>query len=350
MVRTLRRRLPAAVVVVPVRAKEVGGAFRTGEERFAATFGRSAGTEFHDGPGLCPTPDVVVLNAFDVAWHTDVQKTLIENVAPMLAYLDACVALPTPPKVVVVSSAYVQPPAPHAPLSGLMPMGCGLEAGLWYDGLVDGSLDWESLQSDVAGCHAHTLTNSYIFAKTLMEHLVIQRYGDRLPIAVVRPSNIGPSCDGEHGVTGTFGPQLFASICQTPYFRFWIEGGGVDVVPVCGVADVVVDAALALDGVGSTFHHATCGGAEAVRVAEFLAGVSSANRWCLPPALGPLCRVAQRCEGLVAGTQSAKKRKLVDTVYENYNYWAGNRWQFPAHVSAYKEQMLATLRLGNKAV
>ena len=311
--------MPSAVVGLPVRPKRVDGVDRTAEERYDDLFAASTNTELHTGPGLKGTPDTVLLNAFDVAWHTNVQQTLTENVQPMLAYLDECAQLPTPPNVVIVSSAYVQPPAPHPPVPGLVPMELASDVETWYQALLTGTLDWDSLHTDAAGCHDHTVTNSYIFAKSLMEHLVLARYGDSMPITIVRPSNIGPSCDGHHGVHGTFGPQLFASVLQTPYFRFLLAGGGVDVVPVCGVADVIVDAVL--NPGRSRFLFATCGNEAAISVQDFVHGVTvnPIQRVCFPPAASAVCATAQHAEVSAANLlHSPKIGAKLKSVYANY--------------------------------
>ena len=346
LVRTIQKRLPSAVTVLPVRPKRIDGVDYTAEERFDRLFGRLPRTELHTGKGLAGQPDTVVLNAFDVAWHTDVRKTLTENVQPMVEYLDECAQQPTPPNVVIVSSAYVQPPKPYRQLENeLMPMGLAASVETWYEGLLNGTLDWASLDTDDAGCHTHTLTNSYILAKTLMEHLVMARYGDSMPITIVRPSNIGPSADGQHGVDGTFGPQLFASILQTPYFRCFIEGGGVDIVPVCGVAETLVDAIQ--EPRSHRFVHATCGAAEAPSVREFLSNVpvKPVQRVCVPPLLKPMCAAAQWSEARGAAVLvSPNLGNKVQTVFDNYNYWTGHSWTFPASVKSSKIGMMRTLR------
>ena len=336
------------MLVLPVRPKRTKGVDWTAEDRFEALFGGLPGTQLHTGTGLAGTqPDTVVLTAFDVAWHTNVQHTLVENVQPMVAYLDECARMSTPPNVVIVSTAYVQPPAPHPQLGEfeLVPMGLATDVEKLYSDLLDGTLDWESLHTDAAGCHVHTLTNSYIFAKTLMEHLILARYGDIMPITIVRPSNIGPSRDGRHGVEGTFGPQLFASILQTSNFRFLLEGGGIDVVPVCGVANTIVDA------IQQPHHrrivYATCGSAEAPSVQDFSSGVSAIHvrRLCIPSRLRVLCIVAQQLEALAAAAiHSPKLGAKIQKVYDNYNYWTSHTWNFPPSVPSSKSDMISTLR------
>ena len=92
-----------------------------------------------------------------------------ESVAPIVRLLDMALALPDLRKIVLVSTAYVNPPYP-APISDQPPQ---LPGNPWtvYKDLRSGRLSWDDLHSD-SRFHRHSLTNTYIFGKTLLEHLI----------------------------------------------------------------------------------------------------------------------------------------------------------------------------------
>ena len=101
IVRALKAR--SCKIYAPIRAKKG----RSGRERCNALFG--ARVHWCDPLAKVPADaETVVLCAFDVAFHTDVQRVLQENVAPMFDLgIDAARH-----RVVFVSTAYVQPPLP----------------------------------------------------------------------------------------------------------------------------------------------------------------------------------------------------------------------------------------------
>ena len=178
-------------VVVPIRNK--GGA--TGPERFEQLFGGREGVVWADPAAPLPdTTEVVIMNAFDVAFHQDVQRVLRESVAPMLALAEQCVALKKRlgklQRVVVVSTAFVQPPLPYKRCDGpIVPFAGADDPWPLYHSILAGELTMDDLRKDPR-TNPHNTLNAYIFSKTLCEHL-LATYAD-LPIAIVRPSIIGP--------------------------------------------------------------------------------------------------------------------------------------------------------------
>ena len=192
-------------VDLPIRAKR--GA--TGEERFQKIYGDSKQPTKWADPAD-PIPDdaeCVVLNAFDVAFHKDVPKVLRESVAPTLALIEQCRELAKKgnlKKIVVVSTAYVQPPLPFnrcdAPIT---PFNGAADPWGTYKALLDGKIVWDDLVAH-PDVNPHNTQNAYIYSKTLMEHLIAS-YTDIPQVYIVRPSVIGPTSDGERGSPATPG-------------------------------------------------------------------------------------------------------------------------------------------------
>ena len=226
-------------VVVPIRNK--GG--ETGPERFEQLFGGREGAVWADPAAALPeTTEVVIMNAFDVAFHQDVQRVLRESVAPMLALAEECIALKKKlgklKRVVVVSTAFVQPPLPYKRCDGpIVPFGGAVDPWPLYYSLLKGEKTMEDLRKDPAN-NPHNCLNAYIYSKTLCEHL-LATYAD-LPIVIVRPSIIGPSSDGKRGSPRTPGCASI-DIMLSPLGRFMPSTGIADNIFVDDVAKRVVD-------------------------------------------------------------------------------------------------------------
>ena len=182
------------------------------------------------------------MNAFDVAFHQDVQRVLRESVAPMLALAEECIALKKKlgklKRVVVVSTAFVQPPLPYKRCDGpIVPFGGAVDPWPLYYSLLKGEKTMEDLRKDPAN-NPHNCLNAYIYSKTLCEHL-LATYAD-LPIVIVRPSIIGPSSDGKRGSPRTPGCASI-DIMLSPLGRFMPSTGIADNIFVDDVAKRVVD-------------------------------------------------------------------------------------------------------------
>ena len=212
-----------AEVLVPVRDK--GG--KTGQERFDALF--TGGRNPHEHTRWVapeePIPDdaeVVILNAFDVAFHKDIARVLRESVAPTLALLEECSRQSLKNgklrKVIIVSTAYVQPPLPFKRCDGpITPFHGAADPWALYNKLLKGEIGWQDLVDDKDN-DSHFTTNAYIYAKTLLEHLVATFNG--LPCTyIVRPSIIGPSRCGTRGNAASPGCAS-AKLMDSPVGRF----------------------------------------------------------------------------------------------------------------------------------
>jgi|EP01046_Picozoa_sp_COSAG06_P035851 nucleoside-diphosphate-sugar epimerase len=214
-------------VLVPVREKRG----KSGQERFESIFRGGGNPHKHTQwiDPAAPIPDeteVVILNAFDVAFHTDIARVLRESVAPMLALLEQCTQLRAKgnlKKVVIVSTAYVQPPIPFRRCDGpITPFNGAADPWGTYSQILNGEMVWQDLVDDPRS-DTHSTTNAYIYAKTLMEHLIATM--NELPrTTIVRPSVIGPSSDGERGNLASPGCAS-VRLMSTPIGRFVPSSG-----------------------------------------------------------------------------------------------------------------------------
>ena len=219
----LNERTVHAQVLVPVRDK----AGKTGQERFDPLF--SGGRNPHQHARWVapaePIPDdaeVVILNAFDVAFHKDIARVLRESVAPTLALLEECSKLSLKTgklrKVILVSTAYVQPPLPFKRCDGpITPFHGAADPWGLYGKLLNGEMGWQDLVDDKDN-DSHFTTNAYIYAKTLLEHLVAT-FKDLPCTYIVRPSIIGPSRCGKRGNAASPGCAS-AKLMDSPVGRF----------------------------------------------------------------------------------------------------------------------------------
>ena len=215
-------------ILIPVRDKRG----KTGQERFDALF--SDGNSLHKHLKWVapedPIPDdteVVILNAFDVAFHKDIGRVLRESVAPTLALLEQCSKLSLKSgnlrKVIVVSTAYVQPPLPYRRCDGpITPFNGAADPWALYGKLVKGEMNWQDLV-DCKDNDPHFTTNAYIYAKTLLEHL-IATFTDLPRTYIVRPSVIGPSSCGTRGNPASPGCAS-ARLMGSPVGRFMPSSG-----------------------------------------------------------------------------------------------------------------------------
>lgn len=108
-----------------------------------------------------------------------------------------------------------------------------------YQGILAGRVKWSELKADSRN-HPHTTENTYVFSKTILEHIVKQRYSDSLPITFFRPSIISCSSDGLVG--SRFTPPCSVGLAmQSPGARFWHYSPTlVDIVHVDAVSHLLL--------------------------------------------------------------------------------------------------------------
>lgn len=227
-------------VYVPVRGKKG----QTGEERFRALFG-SFGAVCEFVPSEAPIPEdtnVVILNAYSISFQNDVVDTLEQNVLPILGLMDQCKALQDLDTVLVVSTAYVQPPLPFRLCKGPIPCHASADPEGTFQAVLNGSITWDQLQADPRN-HPHTSENAYIYSKTLLEHVINHRYKDVLPLTVFRPSMISISSDGKYGSRFT-PPCATGMLAQSQVGRVFPGSAHADHVYVDHVSRLLLDSVL----------------------------------------------------------------------------------------------------------
>jgi hypothetical protein len=128
---------------------------------------------------------------------------LQESVAPILKVLEDCCALKKLIQgIAFVSTACVQPPLPHQSCEkGCIPF--LLESS--HSSMTAKQVCDVHLRSVAAAMtkflqdlHPHCRSNSHLFSKHILEHLLTEQCHD-LPICIVRPSLICPSLDLQDG-------------------------------------------------------------------------------------------------------------------------------------------------------
>jgi nucleoside-diphosphate-sugar epimerase len=176
---------------------------------------------------------IVIFCAFDVRFDQPVQSIIRSSVLPIVRGLERCRLLPSLSRIIVVSTAFVQPPLPYR-RSDVLSFPEDV-MGL-YSQLIGKS----SVEMPMSDIHPHTRINTYIFAKTLLEAIVRTSFTD-LPITCVRPSIIACSSDGTR-----MGKHSPISACihihnKTPFGRCIPWWGGTDIVFSDEVAQRIVD-------------------------------------------------------------------------------------------------------------
>eukprot|EP00542_Grammatophora_oceanica_P019891 CAMPEP_0194050136 /NCGR_PEP_ID=MMETSP0009_2-20130614/33319_1 /TAXON_ID=210454 /ORGANISM="Grammatophora oceanica, Strain CCMP 410" /LENGTH=447 /DNA_ID=CAMNT_0038696567 /DNA_START=27 /DNA_END=1370 /DNA_ORIENTATION=+ len=322
-------------VYCPVRAKKDQSA----KQRFTEAFQSFSKCEYVDPSDDLPEDTThVILNAYNTRFKEPIGKKLSENVTPMVRILDQCESRSGQIQgITVVSTAYVQPPAPYrAPAGGRIPFFFGEAPQLspfgLYNDVIDlynkeGEEDITSVLPQGVTVHPYYESNDYAFSKHIMENLIHERYAN-LPIAIVRPSMIYPTRDGSHGQGSKAGIPLFMSIAPHPVMLAPRCEGQLNYVFVEDSAADCLDGALteaSLDHpIVMSTSRAETSAMDMLRYwAPEVKRVKTDNkvrrdmvrRWELTK-----IRVA-------AG---ARKAKLIDAMYENYDFFMSNTWLLEA--------------------
>ena len=84
-----------------------------GKQRFSTLFTLHKKCVFCDCKHIPIDTNIIVLNAFSTSFIHDIYKVFHENVTPTLNILKSCKNLPYLKKIILVSTAYTQPPFPY---------------------------------------------------------------------------------------------------------------------------------------------------------------------------------------------------------------------------------------------
>lgn len=215
----------------------------------------------------------VLLCAFDTNFNRPLNEMFLNSVYPIIETLRAISEdtskksdnrWPYLKKIVLVSTAFVQPPLPFLRYSsGSIKEWAPLEA--WnndpvflYNNLTElasKNEDITTVQTNVfmkklPKLHEHARVNTYIFCKTFVEAMI--EYDPKLRgigkiICIVRPSIIGASMDGTQYNVKSPGCSSMLLASNQLFGRAVKWTGSLDIVPICKVAHVIVDASRISD-------------------------------------------------------------------------------------------------------
>jgi len=215
----------------------------------------------------------VLLCAFDTNFNRPLNEMFLNSVYPIIETLRAISKdtsktsdnrWPHLKKIVLVSTAFVQPPLPFLRRSsGNIKEWAPIE--VWNNDpvfLYNNLMELASKNEDITSVptnmfmeklpklHEHTRVNTYIFCKTFVEAMI--EYDRELRglgkiITVVRPSIIGASMDGTQYSIKSPGCSSMLVASNQLIGRGVKWTGSIDVVPICKVAHVIVDASRISD-------------------------------------------------------------------------------------------------------
>jgi nucleoside-diphosphate-sugar epimerase len=339
---------------VPVRNKKG----ESGQDRFNKLYSeelRDAGVTWCDPCEPIPADtQVVMLNAFNISFGLDIQSSLLENVAPMLPLLEQCKGLPNLEHVMLVSTAYVQPPnkcdcGKNCPsvkrTHGLIPFGGAKDPTALYQSLIEGKTKWKDLEEDPLN-HPHTTENAYVYSKTLLEHMVMQKYGKDLPITLFRPSIISCSSDGEHG--SRFTPpcglaQVFRSAGGRLFYKAETNVDFVFVDYVSKLAIKTLSKPFVWKKEGATVVMAT--GSSNTTKWQFIHETKYEGKTMYYPASRTVFNVLRFLEILCYRVFiGAKMARIMTIVYDNYDHFCQHEWDFEPNCHSEADHMCAMLK------
>lgn len=216
-----------------------------------------------DGAALLDSVTHVVHAAASVKFNLPLARAARVNVDASLNLLELVRHVPKLERFVYVSTAYVTPHVPGAPVEEVLAPLPAPAADL-YEACVDGTFTDAELLARTRQPNGYTLT------KSIAEHLLVERRG-AIPLTIVRPSIITAS--REHPFPGwidsTAGYAAFVLFVGTGRFRALVcdPDAKLDLVPVDDVAHRVAHACL-FDRDEVVIRHAVVGSLRAPTVAQ----------------------------------------------------------------------------------
>jgi nucleoside-diphosphate-sugar epimerase len=290
----------------------------------------------------------VILNAYNTRFDEDHRSKLKGNVEPLLKLLDQCKQRSADGAIqgiTFVSTAYTQPPLPYRRYEGnYLPLLLNEEndkkkvtATEVYDKII--RMDDHFTITDVLpDLHPYYAKNSYVFSKHLLETMLGEKY-PTLPISIVRPSMVCIPVTLDYGLTTKAAVPLLMQLSQ-----HWIcmapkTGGKVNLVLLEDTRDDikmgVFEAAKAAkcNKYGRFVHEtiASCSSSEnSDSRTLFKAGAPHVPRlfdirheWLL----NLIRNVEYFAAWCVFGSKAAR---LLHAVYDNYDFYMDNTWDFEA--------------------
>lgn len=241
-----------AKVYCPIRTKKG----MTGPERLAKLLPYSKCTYVGIQEPIPDDVTNVILNAYSTRFDESLGTKMEHNVEPIFALLDQCKKHKTVQSAVFVSTAYVQPPLPYRRHAGsrlpllLISDEEKKKASPWksarqvYDALYAVKDDEEAVEKLIPDLHPYYKTNSYVFSKHLLEHILEEEYMKHLNICIVRPSMIAPPRTLDYGLLTKAAAPLMMQLSQLPIIFAPKVNGKPNVV---FLEEVLSDIVIAMD-------------------------------------------------------------------------------------------------------
>lgn len=213
-----------AKVYCPIRTKKG----MTGPERLAKLLPYEKCTYVGIKDPLPKDVTHVILNAYSTRFDESIGRKLEQNVVPIFAILDQCKQHKNLQSVVFVSTAYVQPPLPYRrdPSNRLPLLLISDEekkkASPWksakqvYEKLLEHKDDDEAVEKLIPDLHPYYKSNSYVFSKHLLEHMLEEVYLKDMNLCIVRPSMIAPPRTLDYGLLTKAAAPLMMQLSQLP--------------------------------------------------------------------------------------------------------------------------------------
>lgn len=295
-----------------------------------------------------PIPDDVthvILNAYNTRFDEEHRAKLKGNIEPILETLEQCKRHSKIQGICFVSTAYTQPPLPFKRYNGnylpLLLDEANDEKKVTATEIFDKILRMDdnfTITDVLPDLHEYYANNSYIFSKHLLETMLGEKYAD-LPISIVRPSMIAIPKSLDYGLTTKAAVPLLMQLSQ-----HWIcmapkTNGNVNVVlmedATCDVKEAVFERAkpAELNEYGRYIHTtiASCGYSDDNDpITFFKNGAPHVPRmfnirpeWML--------NFVRNVEYFFAWVIFGKKAAhLLHVVYDNYDFYMDNTWDFEA--------------------
>lgn len=313
-------------VYVPIRDKYG----KTNTERFNEIFPKNDDSKLilkNTNDAIPDDTNIIILNAFEVKFTGSIREKVIQNIEPMIKLLDAAKSLPNLKKVIIVSTAYVNPPSPVKYNEGLVPLGTFDPIKL-YDDILNEKITIEKISLDPK-IDSHFTENSYVFSKRLMEHVISIKYDNDLPITFIRPSMISVSSCGTYG-NGTFGALLCAKLALYPFPLTTFDMVMYDHIHVDDVAYGIVKSIETK----SKFVYLSCG--PKINAPKFIYSLNKRRKILFFKSTKYMfvIKMIRSFEYLIImSIYGRKKANHMKSIYNNYDYVFQNEWIFPETVS-----------------
>ena len=269
--------------------------------------------------------DVIVLNAYSVSFTADFDKSIDENVKPIINLLDQASLINGLKKVIFVSTAFVQAPLPTR--TSYEPIDLGMEPMPLFEQILKKKIGWNEICQFSS---IHLTTNNYIFTKAMLEHVLLTKYST-LPISIIRPSQLTISSEGNY--CSTFGTGSYVLLLNRALGRVFLNGGVQDTICVDFASSIIVNAINSKKKI----IFATSG--DGAVTTKLVRDQVMPNRKCLffNSKNSYLFKMSRKIEAFIywwltlLGIMTKRQKKMIELFYSGYDYFHNNSWDFPVN-------------------